>query len=86
MVFCNTSYICCLLRANDSHNPYFSRWFSAMKELEKQYNNVNGVTILILVDGFLQCKNKDERRIVVFVTILILVDGFLQCMMKYVKK
>ena len=38
-----------------SHNPYFSRWFSAM---QSQYSDVlqGLVTILILVDGFLQCR------------------------------
>ena len=35
------------------HNPYFSRWFSAIKE-RQQLNNIRKVTILILVDGFLQ--------------------------------
>ena len=36
-----------------SHNPYFNRWFSAIlnkMEIEK----VEIVTILILIDGFLQ--------------------------------
>mgnify|MGYP000977228181 CR=1 FL=1 len=35
------------------HNPYFSRWFSAMLLID-DYNNGKIVTILILVDGFLQ--------------------------------
>ena len=36
------------------HNPYFSRWFSAINHsLIKIFNKYN-VTILILVDGFLQ--------------------------------
>ena len=36
-----------------SHNPYFSRWFSAI--IENQFNKeLKDVTILILVDGFLQ--------------------------------
>ena len=36
------------------HNPYFNRWFSAMKR--ELYNIRKGyyVTILILIDGFLQ--------------------------------
>ena len=36
------------------HNPYFNRWFSAIRTGE--YCRVNGhtVTILILIDGFLQ--------------------------------
>ena len=35
------------------HNPYFSRWFSAMP-LAHQLDLMPLVTILILVDGFLQ--------------------------------
>ena len=37
-----------------SHNPYFSRWFSAICVKEKQARYACSVTILILVDGFLQ--------------------------------
>ena len=37
-----------------SHNPYFSRWFSAIKALETLKKWLVLVTILILVDGFLQ--------------------------------
>ena len=37
----------------DSHNPYFNRWFSAIKANEVSYE-VEFVTILILIDGFLQ--------------------------------
>ena len=35
------------------HNPYFNRWFSAIgfKEIQGKEDNV---TILILIDGFLQ--------------------------------
>ena len=37
-----------------SHNPYFNRWFSAMKK-EVKYKVLEAqVTILILIDGFLQ--------------------------------
>ena len=36
-----------------SHNPYFNRWFSAMKKLMEKYG-LTVVTILILIDGFLQ--------------------------------
>ena len=35
------------------HNPYFSRWFSAIKYRETSGRSIK-VTILILVDGFLQ--------------------------------
>ena len=36
-----------------SHNPYFNRWFSAIKPLLEDYKQTI-VTILILIDGFLQ--------------------------------
>ena len=35
------------------HNPYFSRWFSAIDTILLEAREKN-VTILILVDGFLQ--------------------------------
>ena len=37
------------------------------------------VTILILIDGFLQYKDKLIQILQQQVTILILIDGFLQC-------
>mgnify|MGYP006895554052 CR=1 FL=1 len=37
-----------------SHNPYFSRWFSAIWLAEEIVHEAEDVTILILVDGFLQ--------------------------------
>ena len=59
------------------HNPYFNRWFSAIR-FKNRFQIVKFVTILILIDGFLQYKvikmNKNEK----VVTILILIDGFLQ--------
>ena len=67
-----------LERCCTGHNPYFNRWFSAIKRLVFIRKKVWKVTILILIDGFLQydmgnrnIKHKD-------VTILILIDGFLQ--------
>ena len=36
------------------HNPYFNRWFSAIKKTRDVRNERNDVTILILIDGFLQ--------------------------------
>ena len=36
-----------------SHNPYFNRWFSAIKCIKKCVT-ISNVTILILIDGFLQ--------------------------------
>ena len=61
-----------------SHNPYFNRWFSAIKFLKTSSYADKKVTILILIDGFLQYNGytgltRSER-----VTILILIDGFLQ--------
>ena len=37
-----------------SHNPYFNRWFSAMSPEVLGKNKKRVVTILILIDGFLQ--------------------------------
>ena len=37
-----------------SHNPYFNRWFSAINEVRYLYIRTSAVTILILIDGFLQ--------------------------------
>ena len=54
MVFCN---ICVTLDNSifkNSHNPYFSRWFSAIELKNIRKNSYISVTILILVDGFLQ--------------------------------
>ena len=53
MVFCNAE-----LEGDDrlpegGHNPYFNRWFSAIVSLAMRDEQVN-VTILILIDGFLQ--------------------------------
>ena len=36
-----------------SHNPYFNRWFSAINKTTIQQTSQK-VTILILIDGFLQ--------------------------------
>ena len=58
MVFCNvlsdnkTDLLSC-------HNPYFNRWFSAILTSDKKMNGLT-VTILILIDGFLQCINFED--------------------------
>ena len=39
-----------------SHNPYFNRWFSAIVLAETNITYIDTVTILILIDGFLQYK------------------------------
>ena len=43
------------LDTKESHNPYFNRWFSAIRMNCTQNYLLRGVTILILIDGFLQC-------------------------------
>ena len=43
------------------HNPYFNRWFSAMLHFEEM-DKESEVTILILIDGFLQFKNHKITR------------------------
>ena len=63
---------------NACHNPYFNRWFSAMSSEVIYMCNVWKVTILILIDGFLQLNMKFFKYIDKYVTILILIDGFLQ--------
>ena len=40
--------------------------------------NCKSVTILILIDGFLQCEDGKRIESAMKVTILILIDGFLQ--------
>ena len=44
-----------------SHNPYFNRWFSAIINIEasKAWEEFKSVTILILIDGFLQSIHKE---------------------------
>ena len=62
-----------------SHNPYFNRWFSAIKNYKEFEKCIILVTILILIDGFLQSKKYLDTPITEEeVTILILIDGFLQ--------
>ena len=58
MVFCNSKgniqkYVC-----PKSHNPYFNRWFSAIISTMTEKINPTIVTILILIDGFLQCEKQ----------------------------
>ena len=60
------------------HNPYFNRWFSAIYLDEPIKESEYGVTILILIDGFLQYRLMLGWNTQTRVTILILIDGFLQ--------
>ena len=48
---------------NDSHNPYFNRWFSAIKNVLGKRILPCSVTILILIDGFLQYAEEDILEI-----------------------
>ena len=63
--------------AYNCHNPYFNRWFSAilMHDNKREFSIV---TILILIDGFLQYEEQKVCGRINMVTILILIDGFLQ--------
>ena len=61
-----------------SHNPYFNRWFSAIGVKMNIWKGKKYVTILILIDGFLQYCNLGVHNMYTKVTILILIDGFLQ--------
>ena len=78
MVFCNNSLDIDLIKSMLSHNPYFNRWFSAICNRLIEFIKFYNVTILILIDGFLQYQEEDVLEIDGTVTILILIDGFLQ--------
>ena len=54
MVFCNKENGLTKVKLQTGHNPYFNRWFSAMNIEESKVLEIIGVTILILIDGFLQ--------------------------------
>ena len=45
----------------ERHNPYFNRWFSAINLAINIQGNDYVVTILILIDGFLQFRYIDEH-------------------------
>ena len=53
MVFCNLDTLEELDFGEEGHNPYFNRWFSAITGPHTINMNIS-VTILILIDGFLQ--------------------------------
>ncbi len=53
MVFCNHLKNYSHTVWKQSHNPYFNRWFSAIQKIKVKLF-VYVVTILILIDGFLQ--------------------------------
>ena len=78
MVFCNELYYSTKQKPRYSHNPYFNRWFSAIKNIKYDTLFDTTVTILILIDGFLQSRRGVYDGFKRIVTILILIDGFLQ--------
>ena len=77
MVFCNQNHTLYWIK-NKRHNPYFNRWFSAINGKMEVNFFLECVTILILIDGFLQYQTGDSNCKNQTVTILILIDGFLQ--------
>ncbi len=79
MVFCNKQHRALRYAHSKCHNPYFNRWFSAMSLTYTIAGLLPYVTILILIDGFLQLQmHHNKTAIIKEVTILILIDGFLQ--------
>ena len=54
MVFCNVVIVRIGSVDLGRHNPYFNRWFSAIIYKGKGTDTLFIVTILILIDGFLQ--------------------------------
>ena len=54
MVFCNKTSDCIYSTNFKGHNPYFNRWFSAIWHNRIYKRKYRLVTILILIDGFLQ--------------------------------
>mgnify|MGYP006882949346 CR=1 FL=1 len=60
MVFCNLTHLLKQTRQT-SHNPYFNRWFSAIRTTKEDKKAYDVVTILILIDGFLQSKNQKKQ-------------------------
>ena len=56
MVFCNVNMPIEKTKAIVCHNPYFNRWFSAIGTIKAVIDPGTEVTILILIDGFLQSR------------------------------
>mgnify|MGYP000881949865 CR=1 FL=1 len=63
MVFCNKLHEEKIIKHMNCHNPYFNRWFSAIYNRVKENYNDYEVTILILIDGFLQSNKGGEDRV-----------------------
>ena len=59
MVFCNELSSYKRMMYGESHNPYFNRWFSAIIYYCPIDIKEFIVTILILIDGFLQYRKEE---------------------------
>ena len=66
------------MMCEDSHNPYFNRWFSAIPN-RKQNENRKGGHNPYFNRWFSAIAKPDWSGEASKVTILILIDGFLQC-------
>ena len=62
MVFCNTKQRSNQASISQRHNPYFNRWFSAIRGKGLGSIRKKIVTILILIDGFLQYIVYDKKH------------------------
>ena len=66
MVFCNETFHLSILMETTRHNPYFNRWFSAIDYVDLKNKGDCIVTILILIDGFLQWKTIGRNIICIY--------------------
>ena len=84
MVFCNKEDVLPHI-AKRRHNPYFSRWFSAIFEYPINYTSNEESQSLFQQMVFCNQYHQYEFNVKDGVTILILVDGFLQWASRYSK-
>ena len=61
MVFCNEKLHQVCIPIYVYHNPYFNRWFSAIWFSAIKMISTDNITILILIDGFLQYKYVNRK-------------------------
>ena len=64
MVFCNRANPIIRNINTIGHNPYFNRWFSAIY-IGVDQHIFNIVTILILIDGFLQYYQVKANQLII---------------------
>ena len=62
MVFCNMLKNSIKFGFKIGHNPYFNRWFSAIQKRIRNSQGLKTVTILILIDGFLQFIDEENIK------------------------